>query len=153
MAAQDLCTLSDVRASLELPVSDTSRDSLISSLITSASEAIMNEVDREFAPVTASATRRFRVDGLLLNLAPYDLRTVATMTANPESTSPVTLAVTTDYELLPVGSPAGTYTSVGFSAYATWLYSQTAFQFGHALVDINGAWGFATVPIDVARAC
>jgi hypothetical protein len=27
------------------------------------------------------------------------------------------------------------------------------YSFGHALIDINGAWGFATVPTDVNRAC
>src|SRR5262245_23155743 len=153
MAAQDLCTLSDVRQALELPSSDTSRDTLISSYITRASETIMNETDREFAPVTASATRRFRVDGCLLSLAPYDLRTVATFTLNPESTSPQVLVAGTDYELLPVGSPSGTFTSVRFSGLLTSLYaSQTVFSMGHALCDISGAWGFAAVPEDIKQA-
>src|SRR5262245_19922592 len=142
MAAQDLCTLADVRSSLELPSADTSRDTLISTLITQASEMVMNEYDREFAPATASATRRFRVDSYLLNLAPYDLRTVTTFTLNPESTSPQVLVTGTDYELLPVGAPSGTYTSVRFSALLTGLYaSQTVFSMGHALCDISGAWG------------
>src|SRR5262245_42547997 len=152
MAAQDLCTLNDVRQSLELPASDTSRDALISTLITQASDMVMNEYDREFAPATASATRRFRVDGFLLNLAPYDLRTVSTFTLNPEA-SPQTLVAGTDYELLPVGSPSGTFTSVRFSGLLTSLFaSQTVFSMGHALCDITGAWGFATVPEGVKRA-
>src|SRR5262245_10114072 len=153
MAAQDLCTLADVRAALELPSADTSRDTLISTYITRASEVIMNEVDREFAPATASATRRLRVDGLLLNLAPYDLRTVATFTLNPETTSPQVLVAGTDYELLPVGSPSGTFTSVRFSGLLSSLYaSPTVFSMGHALCDISGAWGFASVPEDVKQA-
>lgn len=154
MAAQDLCTLADVRASLEIPAADTSRDALISTLITAASEVILNDTDREFAPATASATRRFRVDSLLLNLAPYDLRTVTTITLNPETSSPAVLNVTTDYQLLPIGSPSGTYTSLAFSTLLTSLYaSQTVFSFGYALVDIAGAWGFTAVPVDVNRAC
>lgn len=154
MAAQDLCTLADVRAALEIPTADTARDALISSLITQASEAIMNEVDREFAPASASLTRRFRVDGLTLNLAPYDLRTVATLTLNPESTSPQVLNATSDYQPLPIGSPTGTFTSVRFSGLLNSLYaSQTVFSFGYALCDIAGAWGFTAVPPDVNRAC
>ena len=114
----------------------------------------MNEVDREFAPATASATRRFKVDGLTLNLAPYDLRTVSTMTLNPETSSPQVLNVTTDYQLQPIGAPSGVYSSVKFSAWLAALYgSTTLYAFGYALVDIAGAWGFATVPLDVNRAC
>lgn len=154
MAAQDLCSLADVRASLEIPTADTNRDTLIQTLITAASEAIMNETDREFAPATASATRRFRLDDLSLNLAPYDLRTVTTLTLNPETSSPINLNATTDYQPLPIGSPSGTFTSVRFSSLLTALYaSQTVFSFGYALCDINGAWGFSSVPLDVNRAC
>lgn len=153
-SGSDLCTLADVKTALEISASDTSRDTLIAALITSASEAIMNEVDREFAPVTSSATRRFRVEGLQLNLAPYDLRSVSTLTLHPESTSPQTLTATSDYQLLPVGSPSGTFTSLRFSGLLASLYaSQTVFSFGYALVDIAGAWGFASVPLDVTRAC
>lgn len=151
MAAQDLVTLSDVKTFLE--VTDTDRDTLIAAAITRASEAIMGEVDREFAPATASATRRFRVDSLQVNLAPYDLRSTTTVTLNPETTSPQTLTAGTDFELLPVGAPSGTYTSLRFSALLASLFSTTAFAFGHALVDISGAWGFSAVPPDVQQAC
>jgi hypothetical protein len=152
--AQDLCTLADVRASLEIPTADTSRDALIATLITAASEAILNETDREFAPVTASATRRFRVDGRQVSLAPFDLRTVSAATMNPETSSPTTLTVTSDYQLLPIGAPSGTYTSLELSGFLASLYaSNTLYAFGYALLDITGAWGFATVPLDVNRAC
>ena len=152
MAAQDLCSLSDVRAALEIPVADTSRDSLISTLITAASDAIMEETEREFAPVTASATRRFRIENFSMSLAPYDLRTVTTFTLHPESSSPITLD-TTQYNLEPVTTKTGTYTSVQFSTYLASLPSSTtAFAFGYALCDITGAWGFSSVPTDVNRA-
>jgi hypothetical protein len=154
MAAQDLCSLADVRAALELPAADTSRDALIGTLITAASEAIMNETDREFAPTTASATRRFRVDGLTVSLAPFDLRTVTTATLNPETASPATLTVATDYQLQPIGAPSGTYTSLTLSGFLASLYaSNTLYAFGYAMLDIAGAWGFPTVPLDVNRAC
>lgn len=153
MAAQDLCTLADVRAALELPTADTSRDSLISTLITQASEAIMADVGREFAPATGSATRRFRVDGFKVDLEPYDLRTASTVTLHPESTSPITLTANTDYQLTPIGAPSGTFTSVKLSATLVSVASSTTpFNFGYALLDISGAWGFASVPEDVKRA-
>lgn len=154
VGASDLCTLTDVRVALEIPATDTSRDPLISSLITAASGAIMLECEREFAPVTASATRRFRIDSWVMSLAPYDLRTVSSFVLHPESSSPITLTAGTDYNLEPVTSKTGTYTSVQFSAYLASLpSSQTAFSFGYALCDITGAWGFASVPEDVQRAC
>ena len=153
MAAQDLCSLSDVRAALEIPGSDTSRDPLISTLITAASDAIMEEVEREFAPVTASATRRFKIDSFSMSLAPYDLRTVSSFILHPEASSPVTLNATTDYQLQPVTTKTGTYTAVQFSHYLAALPSSTtSFGFGYALCDISGAWGFASVPTDVNRA-
>lgn len=151
--AANLCTVSNVRDMLEV-TADTSRDALIASLIPAASAAIMNEVDREFAPATTSATRRFRVDGRVVNLAPFDLRTVTTAVINPETSSPTTLAVTADYQLEPVGAPSGTYTSLALSAWLASLYaSNTLYAFGYALLDITGAWGFAAVPADVNRAC
>lgn len=154
MASQDLCALADVRAALEIPVSDTSRDSLISTLITAASDAIMDEVEREFAPTTASATRRFKIDTWNVSLSPYDLRTVSSFVLHPESSSPQTLTAGTDFNLEPVTSKSGTYTSVQFSSYLASLpSSQTAFAFGYALCDITGAWGFTSVPTDVNRAC
>lgn len=154
MAAQDLCSLSDVRQALELPTADTSRDALIGVLITVASDAIMNETEREFAPVTASATRRVKFTSLSIDLAPYDLRTVATLTVHPESSSPIVLVATSEYQLLPIPSPTGTYQRILISALRPdVLASTTPFNFGYALVDINGAWGFASVPTNVNRAC
>lgn len=154
MAAQDLCALSDVRAALEIPNSDTSRDTLIQTLITAASDAIMAETDREFAPVTNGATRRFQSSTFRLSLAPYDLQIATTVTLHPESTSPVTLVASQDYQLDPTTSRWGTYTAMQFSAYLASLpSSRTPFAFGYALVDITGNWGFPTIPTEVARAC
>lgn len=159
MAAQDLTTLASVRTRLELPAADTSRDALISAYITSASDAIMREVDREFAPATSSATRRRRVypdkrvDGsVLVELAPYDLRTVTTMTLDPEESSPRVLTANEDYVLCPVEAPQGVYTYVLLSNRLS--YNSTVLRnFGFCYLDIAGAWGFASVPSDVAEAC
>ena len=155
-AAWDLCTLANVREAPELPASDTTRDNLIQSLISDLSRAIMREYDREFAPATASATRRFQVPAgsLYLDLAPYDLRTVSSLTINPEASPGSVLTATTDYQLMPVTSPQGPYQGIRFSNRLTSLHvSQTAQDYGYTLVDIAGAWGFSAVPDDVKRAC
>lgn len=153
MAAQDLCTLSDVRQALELPVADTSRDALINVLITAASDTIMDETAREFAPATASATRRFYFRGLEIDVGPRDLRTVTSITVHPESASPIVLTATTDFQLYPPDA-VGPFQRIRLSnRRPDLLNSDTAVNFGYSLVDINGAWGFATIPSNVNRAC
>jgi hypothetical protein len=147
---RDLCTLANVKEGLE--TSETTRDALIQTLITAASVAIMQDTGREFAPATASATRRLQVDGYIVSLEPYDLRTVTTATLHPESSSPTVLAANTDYQLVPVVAPDGVYQAVKISGYQV-LLSDTAFKYGYALLDIAGAWGFSAVPLDVTRAC
>jgi len=156
----DLVTLSEVRQALELPSGDTSRDSLISSLITSYSAAIMDEVDREFAPITGSAgspvTRRFRLtfSEYRLDLAPYDLSLISSVTLHPEASAPVVLTPTTQYLGHPVSKPDGVFTSIALSSLMTGVFtSQTAINFGFVLVDVAGTWGFPAVPDPVKQAC
>lgn len=154
MAAQDLCSLAEVRAFLELPQADTGRDALISSTITPISDAISRYCQREFVP-TASATRRFRLDvGLLkLDLAPYDLRTATTVSLHPETAAPVTLTPISNYQLHPITAPYSVYTAVRFAGNQPNLFqSDSARYFGYAQVDITGAWGFSAIPADVKQA-
>jgi hypothetical protein len=160
MAAGDLVTRSEVRTALELPGSDTSRDSLIDSLIAIYSKAIRDEVDREFAPITGSAgtptTRRFRLPfaEYRLELAPYDIATISTVTLHPESAAPIVLTATSQYQGHPVSKPDGVFTSIQFSALMTGIFtSQTAINFGHVLLDVSGVWGFPSVPEPVKQAC
>src|SRR6266498_1883856 len=111
---RDLCTVANVKEGLE--TSETTRDALIQTLITAASVAIMQDTGREFAPATSSATRRFQIDGYrVVSLEPYDLRTVTTMTLHPESGSPIVLAASTDYQLVPAVSADGVYQAVALS--------------------------------------
>ena len=152
----DLCTVADVRQALELPNDDVSRDSLIGTLITDMSKAIISEVDREFAPATASATRRFRLgaNSMVLDMSPYDLRVATAVVLNPESPNATTLTATTDYQLTPFQPQNGTYLAIRFAVNQPNLHtSDTARDFGYTLVDVTGSWGFPTVPSDVRRAC
>jgi hypothetical protein len=154
MAAQDLCSLSEVRAFLELPQADTGRDTLITNTITPISDAIARYCDREFV-ATGSATRTFTlpVGHRVLELAPYELRTVTTLRLHPEEAQPETLTATQDYQLLPLPTRFGTYLKVRFSADLTTLHDgDSAKYFGYSQVSIAGAWGMASVPSDVKQA-
>lgn len=153
MAADDLCTLAQVRTVLEIPAADTSRDTLISDRITAASRMITSYIEREFI-ATASATRRFEipVGHRVIDLAPYDLRTASTITLHPESDATV-LSANTDYTLRPLNPRFGVYTQIAFSYRLDTTGSQMARDFGMAFLDIAGAWGFASVPGEARDAC
>lgn len=160
MATQDLCTLAEVRLQLEYRTANTDRDALITELITQASDVIMREYEREFAPAVASATRtipvypgsRDRYGNPIVDLAPYDLRTVTTAQMHPESSSPTTLTSGTDYKLLPAVPRDSVYTGVMVASDVS-LRSDHLTDFGYAQISIAGAWGFATVPNEVNQAC
>lgn len=168
-AAWDLCTVADVHTALE--TTSTARDGVIQDYISDASLEIIGYCQREFAPATSSEKRRFRVDPrsivdgcVRIDLFPYDLRTVATMTLNPEDSSPSMLVANTDYVLLPIqpfdgllgGTPVepsySVHTHVQFSGWRI-FNSAVMIRFGFCYIDITGAWGFPSVPGDVNQAC
>src|SRR6266404_4414740 len=160
MAAIDLCALADVKNSMEPAITTNARDTIIQTAITAASRRIMSWCDREFAPATGAATRRFPVDvtqnpngGFVADLAPYDLRSVSAVSLHPESTAPIALSAGNgDYALEPVPNPDGTFYRFRVSPYFS-MISSFADKFNYALLDITGAWGFTSVPEDVNRAC
>jgi hypothetical protein len=160
VASIDLCTVADVKASMEPPITTTVRDGIIQTAITAASRRIMSWCDREFAPATGAATRRFPIDvtqnangGFVADLAPFDLRSATAVSLHPESTAPVALsAANFDYALEPLPNQDGTYYRLRISPYFS-MISSFANRFNYALIDISGAWGFSSVPEDVNRAC
>ena len=141
-----------MRLQAEWLATDTSVDTKVDELISQASAQIMQYVNREFAPASSGLTRRFRIGrSYRATLAPYDLRSVTSVTINPDGDSPQELA-TTDYELRPFVSRYGVYGWLHLSrVYA--LSAPEIMRFGHAYVDIEGDWGFPYVPDDVRRAC
>lgn len=153
MAAGDLCTLSDVRLVLEYAAADTSRDALISDRITAASQMIRSYTERQFTAESA-ATKRFQVypGQLIIDLAPWDLRSVTTMLLHPESDTPSTLNVNEAYVLRPVQPRYGVYTHINLSNRLL-LGGSTVYRwFGYAFLDITGNWGFSSVPQEVRDA-
>ena len=151
--ATNLCSLADVREGLQLTATDRGRDALIQTLIPAASRALMIEAGREFAPASnAGVERRVRADRRLVDLSPWDLRSATEVVLHPESGSPETLAAT-EYQLLPVHSPWGVYTSLLLSRRVDPCSGSTYTDFGFSLLDITGSWGWASIPADVRQAC
>jgi hypothetical protein len=148
----DLCTLAQVREYLQKPGADTNQDGLISAMISRASAAIEEWTQRWLAPRTA-VTNTFRVDGLYVDFAPYDLRTATTVSLHPEGT-PTVLTANTSYQLLPIGGTDSldTFTGMMLSAQIS-TYSSNSTRFGYEQVSVLGNWGPATVPLDVTHAC
>lgn len=149
----DLITLDELRTAMEYPVADTSRDDLAEQLIAQASAAIERETQREFT-ATASATRDFYwTRGAPVWLAPYDLRTVTTITVHPGTAQEDTATANTDYRLKPLVSRDGLYDRIEFAPDYAPDSSDYEETFGQAVVRVAGAWGYPTVPEPVKRAC
>lgn len=148
MASTDLCTLSEVRSFLQKPNTDTGQDAIISSLISRASLAIMRYCDREFAPATTAAVRKFEwhPNSPFVDLAPYDVRTVTLLRLDSDQSSPTTLT-TDEYRLWPRPSRDGTYQALRLRP--TSIVSPS-WQFPDVReVEVTGNWGFTAIPEDV----
>lgn len=158
-AGGNLTTRAAVQAFLES--TDSSRDDAIDAAIINASAAITRYCAREFT-TTASAARTFAITptetrgGPLgpyrVDLAPYDLRTVASVHLHYATPEEATLT-TADYLLLPENGTGSTYTEMLVRKGADVQSGDRFARFGTAQLRIDGAWGFASVPADVAYAC
>lgn len=152
----DLTTLAAVRAFLQKPATETNQDPVISDLITRASVAILRWTGREFAPVTATAARVFVYQGgNFLDLYPYDLRSVSSMILDSDLASTITLTSGTDYQLRPLPARDGVYQYLRLPTYSAWLHDGVSISHvkPERQITITGAWGFASVPADIAHAC
>jgi hypothetical protein len=147
----DYLTLAELKN--YMGVTDTTWDSKAPTLITAASEALNDYLQRQVTPKDdGPTTRRFQVVGYEIDLAPYDLRAVTTATLHPESSSAIVLVAETDYTLLPVPPEDGVYEALRISNYQV-LISAHLFKYGKCFLDVVGSWGFATVPNGLKHAC
>jgi hypothetical protein len=153
MAAIDLTDLASVRAFLQYNAGDVDQDPVIGPMITAASRAILEELEREFAPATNAATRRFVFDlrEPRLALSPWDLRAVTNVVLNPQESGGTPLTEWADYELAPYPAKHGVFTGIDFLTPIPLpvLTKRTT----RCVVDVTGSWGFATVPEDVKHWC
>jgi hypothetical protein len=140
LASNALTSVANVKEYLQQ--SDTGLDAVITNLINRYSLACINYVSREFAPATSSATRTFVYNGSgKLPLNPYDLRSATTVTMDVDSDSPTVLTAD-QYALRPKPSRDAVF---------TWIQLPT--RQAESEVSVAGAWGFASVPVDVEEAC
>lgn len=155
----DLCDVDDVKLALDMTTSRA--DDLIAALITAASSALGQRYQREFigpGSNEAGGTRTVRVQSLLVDLSPWDLRTVGSVVLHPED-SAQTLVRNSDYALEPLGGArlGGSYQLLRLSGRLAFGTSTMAQEFGYAQLQIAGDWGCfgGTVTVDeaVRRAC
>lgn len=125
-------------------------------LILAASQMCEQVTSHRFAP-EIGATHTFAYLGdVLLNMTPYDLRTVTAISIDTD-TAPLLLDPTSQYRLEPRNSPYGIYTHLDLMPYQgtpvsglNWWGGGAPIvggvaQFGRE-VQVTGNWGWATVP-------
>jgi len=150
-----LCTLEQVKDYPNIDITDD--DERIANLIMAATRTICKKYNREFVPFD-SDTRTFSMNRRVLDLSPYDLRSVTSIVIHPETSSPTTLTVTDDYILLPVGGEpdTGVFKKIQLSPNVD-LTSDFGGDYGFIQIQINGAWGIwateSAIPDDVRWAC
>lgn len=138
-SAIDLTDLESVRALLQAHERDTDDDAMIGTLITAASRQILNHTGREFVLTADAEAREFVSSGQILDLNPYDARTVTLVRDVTYPASPTTI---TTYKLRPKPSKHGVY---------TWL--EVPGLCADREIEITGTWGFPSVPEDVKHWC
>jgi hypothetical protein len=157
MAAGDLTTLGNVRSFLQKQGSDVNQDEVIESLITQASAAIARTTERQFLPED-KATHTFEVvpwatgqaKPPLTNFAPYEIRDLDTITIDPDSASPLTLAAE-EFRLWPKPNPDGTYFGVRINPFSA---PPSSARWGDRReIAVLGDWGMAEIPVDVVNWC
>lgn len=145
MALGDLTTVAAIREYLQKDGADTAQDPVVASLITRASAQITSWCEREFAPATTNETRTYVYGGHgLVDLAPYDVRTVSQIVLDTDTTSPITLDPT-QYRLRPKPLVGGYH--------LLQIYGYGEGTYGERELEITGDWGFETIPADVEHAC
>ena len=141
-----LCSVDDVKSYLELTNDDS--DDLIQDSVTAVSSILPERYQREFVGPTGG-TRTFAVRERLVDLCPYDLRSVGAITLHPEETATV-LTANSDYQLRPIGGArlGGTYLHIRLSTRLQ-LNSTVFREFGEAHLQVAGNWGcFSATSID-----
>jgi hypothetical protein len=148
LGAELLCSVDDVKNYLELTGTDS--DDLILQSIVAASSILPERYQREFIG-PSGGTRTFSARGYLVDLAPYDLRTVTSVTLHPEETAQA-LTVDSDYLRRPQGGArlGGTYWHLRLSPRVN-LSSTVYREFGEARLQVIGDWGcFSTGAVDAS---
>ena len=144
MATGDYCELADVREHVGIGDSDTTRDLLILSLITSVSRAIDRECRRQF--YATAETRYFDFKDAYQLWLDKDLISLTTLTNGDGNT----LTAGTDFYLWPYSGPPYRRLDIARDVGNVFQWSGSA----QRAISIAGSWGYAsTTPESVKRAC
>lgn len=151
MAATDLTTLDAVRRFLQKPTGDVNQDQVIGEMITHASGLIIRDTERELRPKTDAPTARVLkyAGGGLLDLAPYDARTVTQVRHSFDNTN-WSLLSSEDWRLSPYPASDGVYTGLELNP-LTW--GTTSSRWRDRLIEVTGTWGWDAVPTEAEMAC
>jgi hypothetical protein len=87
VAALDYITLAEWKTITGWQTGDTRVDAEVPTLITEASNALNEWLERQITPSETSATKRVAVRGCLVDLDPYDARSVSAVVLGPESST------------------------------------------------------------------
>lgn len=157
MAAQDLTTLDPVKAWLNIgqTTPDTSKDAILSSLITSCSTLIEEWCSRSF--ISASYSEGYNGTGtsrLILNETP--ITAVASLAINdqvvPASTDPLVYGYQFDENTIYlVGAPVPYY-MIGRLTNSN-VSGNNIFPMGNQNIQVSYTAGFATIPMGLQQAC
>jgi hypothetical protein len=157
MAAQDLTTLAAVQEHRQkLDTSNTTQDAIIGSLITVASDMIMNYTQREFVDVAGSGdtptARTYRYEGRgVLPLGQDDARSVTQVRIDTDTDSPTTLDAT-QWKAHPTRQRDGVITALHLIGVSGPVQTTQAYPV-YREVEVTGTWGWPSVPEQVERAC
>lgn len=144
-SAGGLCTLEQVRRRRQTKPDDTIQDDLVLDVIDEASLELQRYCAREFVDA-GTQTRTLAYYGRdHVELIPYDLRGVSTVTIGPSGT---VLAEGAGYRL---GQQTrdGTYRRIYLDALPDDALTDMG---GPILIEITGQWGFERIPADVTGA-
>lgn len=147
-------TLSDVKAALR--ITDNVDDSLLEISIEAASREIDGFTERVFT--SSTATRIYRpTDVFSVDLD--DLQSITTLKTDSDGDGVFDVTwETTDYQLNPLNGIAGgistPYTQVrAIGEYLFPIYEPRNVNANEASIQINGVWGWASIPTAVKQAC
>ena len=151
MAATDLTSLDAVRRFIQKQTVDVNQDTVIGEMITHASGLIIRDTEREFRPKTDTPTARVfnYPGGGLLDLAPYDARTVTQVRHSFDAATWATLG-TEDWRLYPYPPQDGVHTGLEINPIS---WSTSSARWRDRLIEVTGTWGWETVPTEAEMAC
>lgn len=151
-ASERLCTLDDVRALMQKKESDTTQNGLIESFIPRASTAAMHFCERQFAPVEKGVVKTFEWawEGQFVSLAPYDATKINKVTIDTDwPPTPGVELSGEEWRPWPQPQRDGTIMALRLQPLSG-VFGRVAWR--NRQVQVEGDWGFPSVPEDVTHA-